>query len=191
MTRPTHPLTAMLAALLVLATAAPAALQAQEQPAPEATTTRQEDGSPFGVGFQASWPAWGLSGIYDVNDRLTAQAVVGLFGALSNLSARGLYRFSQEDAYDLYGFGTVGLWRARTTVPVLDGFSVRAERRTENVLGFGAGGGIELNWQRLISREDGSFPPLFSTLELGLVLANFDYYNFSGFMIGGGIHYRF
>jgi hypothetical protein len=39
---------------------------------------------------------------------------------------------------------------------------------------------------------DGSgFPPLFSSIDLGFVAASFDNYNFSGLVIGAGLHYRF
>jgi len=132
---------------------------------------------PWSVGFQSAWPAWGLSGSFDVDERITAQAIVGAFGTLTNFGGRGLYRFSLEPSYNLYGYGTVGVWNYSGIV-------------RENVVGFGGGGGIELDWRRLFS-DDGSFPPLFSTIDLGFVAANFDHYSFSGFTIGSGIHYRF
>jgi hypothetical protein len=132
----------------------------------------------YGVGFQSSWPAWGLSGTYEVNERITAQAVLGLLGTLNSISARGLYRFQKNENYDLYGFGTVGMWS----------YTVGTR---ENSLGVGGGAGVELNWQRILGADRGDFPPIFSTVDLGLVLATFEHYNFRGLQIGTGIHYRF
>src|SRR5690606_33114638 len=72
MKRPTLVLIAMLGlvASLVLA---PGAALAQDG----AQTSQQDRGSRFGIGVQSSWPAYGLSGIYDANDRMTAQLVLG------------------------------------------------------------------------------------------------------------------
>jgi hypothetical protein len=133
----------------------------------------------FGIGFQSSWPSYGISGIVDVTNRISAQAVVGAFGTVSNFSGRGIYRFMREEIYNLYGFGTGGVWRYNHVG--LD----------ESVLGLGGGAGMELDWRRILGSEETRFPPIFSSLELGIVHANFDVYNFSSFSIGGGIHYRF
>jgi hypothetical protein len=179
MTRRAPLLASLLAVLCCAALLSPGHAWSQEEAAAEAAATGQQaSSSPFGVGFQSSWPAWGLSGLYDVNENVTALAVVGLFGTLTTFGARGLYRFSQEESYNLYGYGTVGMWSYPGVI-------------RENVVGFGGGAGIELNWRRIISPEDGSFPPLFSTIDLGLIMANFEHYNFSGFVIGSGLHWRF
>jgi hypothetical protein len=147
--------------------------------APEQAAAQDAESGRFGVGLQSSWPSYGLSGIYDMSDQITLQAVVGALGTVTNLGARALYRFNQQEKYNLYGFGTAGLWRYDYTID------------TESVVGFGGGAGIELDWREIISPEDGSFPPLYSSFDLGFVLADFDHYNFSGFSFGGGLHYRF
>jgi hypothetical protein len=133
----------------------------------------------FGVGFQSSWPSYGISGIYDVSETVSAQAVVGAFGTVTNFSGRGIYRFMRDEVYNLYGFGTAGVWRYNA--PGLD----------ENVIGLGGGTGLELDWRRIFANNETNFPPIFSTIEIGIVHANFDFYNFSSFSMGGGIHYRF
>jgi hypothetical protein len=159
-----------LAALLALCfSAVPGTLTAQET---------EKSGSPFGIGFESSWPSYGLSGIYDVNDRISAQAVVGAFGTVTNFSGRGIYRFTREDNYNVFGFGTAGLWN----------YSGLTD---ESVLGLGAGAGVELDWQRILASNGTGFPPLFSSIEIGMVLAEFEYYNFSSFSVGAGFHYRF
>lgn len=151
-------------------------------------TTQESNSSKWGVGFQSSWPAWGISGIYDVNELVSAQVVLGAFGSLTVLSGRILYRFNRREAYDLYGFGTLGVWRYTSDVFFFDRGLIR---QTETVLGLGGGGGIELNWQKILASSTDSFPPLYSTVDLGLGYANFDVYNFSSLWLGVGIHYRF
>lgn len=108
-----------------------------------APTSAQEDGSPFGLGFQSSWPAWGVSGIYDVSEKITAQAVLGAFGTISTFSGRSLYHFQRQPAYSLFGFGALGLMR--------HSFRVLGERESESTIGIGGGAGVELNWQDILS----------------------------------------
>jgi hypothetical protein len=134
-------------------------------------------GGRFGVGTASSWPAYGLSGTYHVNEKVTAQAVLGFFGTVSSFSGRGWYRFTRDVKYDLYGYAGAGLYRYDYAVD------------TENVLGLGAGVGIETSLQKLFDEDD--FPPIFANSEFGLSYANFDFYNFSALTFGFGIHYRF
>ncbi len=138
-----------------------------------------------GLGFQSSWPAYGVSGTYDLNQRLTGQAVVGAFGTLSTFSARGLYHFQREEKYSLFGYGTAGVWR--------HSFRALGTSQSETSPGLGGGAGIELNWRGILdgSGNGSGFPPLFSSIDLGFVAATFDNYNFSGMVIGAGLHYRF
>jgi len=135
--------------------------------------------SRWGVGFQSSFPAYGLSAVYDLSEPITLQGVLGAFGVLNTFSARVLYRFQRERAYDLYGFGTAGIWRYSTSL------------YNETPVGVGGGAGIELDWRSLFSPDDGSFPPLFSSIDLGFTAVSFDHYNFNGLSIGAGLHYRF
>ena len=160
-------------AIVMVALAWPSGARAQE-------SSGGYGGSPFGIGFQSSWPAYGISGLYDVSDAFTAQAVLGLLGTVSTISGRGLYHFQRMPKYRAFGFGTVGLWRY--------GYGNSLH---ENTVGIGGGGGVELNWQTIINSEESSFPPLFSTVELGLTFANFDNYSWNAFGLGVGIHYRF
>ncbi len=131
----------------------------------------------FGVGFQSTFPAYGLSGMMDVNDEISVQAIVGFFGALNTFAGRGLYKFQDEDFWHLYGFGMVGVWTYS-----IGSFS-------ETVPGFGLGAGISYDWRAF--NED--LPPIYWNLELGLGFVNFDEvnYNFSTFLFGVGVHYRF
>jgi hypothetical protein len=171
----------LLVAALLLLVVPPAA--AQDQAAPSQANAQESDltvgvqGGRFGVGTASSWPAYGLSGTYHVNEKVTAQAVLGFFGTVSSFSGRGWYRFTRDIKYDLYGYAGAGLYRYDY---VFD---------TENVLGLGAGVGIEASLQKLFDDDD--FPPIFANSELGLSYADFDFYNFSALTFGFGIHYRF
>jgi hypothetical protein len=167
--------------LVLVGLAAPARSAAQDAPAGTPQTSERESG--FGLGFQSSWPAYGLSGLYDVSDRITAQAVLGALGTVTTLSGRGLYHFSRQPKYSMFGFGTVGLWRY--------GYSALGVSESETAIGVGGGAGVELDWRGIFDDGDNSFPPLYSTIDLGLTLANFDAYNWSALGFGVGLHYRF
>ena len=169
-----HRASSVTLAVLLVAALVPAAAQAQE------------DESPYGIGFQSAWPAYGLSGLYDMSERFTAQAVLGALGTATSLAGRGIYRFSQKEKYNWFGFGSVGLWRYAYTDCCIGGNTYRS---TESSVGIGGGVGIELDWGSILDDEE--FPPLYSNFELGLQLASFDYYNFSALGFGGGLHYRF
>jgi hypothetical protein len=143
------------------------------------STTDVTDPEPtkYGVGFQSAFPAYGLSGMMDINEDISVQAIVGFFGSLKTFAARGLYNFQREDYWNLYGFGMLGVWN----------YSIGSV--SETVPGFGLGAGISYDWRAF----NADLPPLFWNLELGLGIVNFDEvnYNFSTFMFGAGVHYRF
>lgn len=134
---------------------------------------------PYGIGTQYAAPAFGVSGIYDFTNSVSGQAVLGFFGGLQSYSGRVLYRFNRKKAYDLYGYGTLGVWR----------YSGIGE--TESATGIGGGVGLEYSWQHLFDSAD--IPPLFGNIEIGFVslTGEFNNYTFSSFVYGAGIHYRF
>lgn len=136
----------------------------------------------YGVGFQGSFPASGISGMMNVTDDIAAQAIVGFFGNLRTFAGRGLYKFQEEDYWDLYGYGMAGAWSYR-------GFAVNNNRQTETVLGLGAGAGFQYDWRAYNS----DFPPIAWNIELGIGFVDFKEvnYNFSTIMFGAGVHYRF
>jgi len=169
--------TLCLAALLGLA---PSPAHAQEG----AQASRQERSSRFGIGVQSSWPAYGLSGIYDPNDQITGQAVLGALGTVTTISGRLLYHFKRLEKYNWYGFGTVGLWR--------HSYRLAGISDSESAVAFGGGAGIELDWRRIIESGGSSFPPLYSTIDIGLTATTgFDHYSWSALTWGVGLHYRF
>ena len=112
----------------------------------------------------------------DINETISAQAILGFLGVVNTFAGRGLYRFRQEDYWDLYGYGMVGMWRYNTRF-------IEAENR----LGLGAGAGIQYDWRVL----DPNLPPIFWNLEIGFGYVNFNHYNFNMISFGAGVHYRF
>lgn len=147
---------------------------------------QDRDDLKWGVGFQSSFPAWGISGSMDINETITAQAIIGFFSGLKTYAGRGLYRFKKEQYWEIYGYGMLGLWS-------YDGVRFRSgvglEDHTETVLGFGAGAGLEYDWRAF----NPDLPPLFWNFELGVGFVEFDEvdYDFSALLIGVGVHYRF
>ncbi|MCC5915194.1 MAG: hypothetical protein JJU46_12510 [Balneolaceae bacterium] len=131
----------------------------------------------YGVGFQGTFPANGLSGMMDFSDEITAQAIFGFFGTLKTFAGRGLYRFQKEEFWNMYGYGMLGAWN----------YSIGSQ--SETVLGLGFGAGFEYDWRSY--RSD--FPPIFWNIELGIGFVDFDEinYNFSTILFGAGLHYRF
>lgn len=141
-------------------------------------TPAQAQDSPWSVGFQSSWPVYGLSARYDLNEKLVAQGVVGAASGLLSVSGRANYRFQQAEKYDVFGYAALTLWN-------WNGNNTFA---SETTLGFGAGGGIEVDWPTIL--EDDEFPPLYSTFEIGFGVAGFDNYDLSAFSFGASLHYR-
>lgn len=148
---------------------------------PNVALAQEGTDSPFSLGFQSSWPSYGISGRYEVNEKAMIQGVIGALGTVTNFSGRLLYDFQQKEQYDVYAHGTVGVWQW--------GGNVFFESQTS--VGFGGGVGVEFDLQELFSPDDEDFPPLYWNIEIGAIIANFDNYNFSSFALGGGLHWAF
>lgn len=148
----------------------PAVARAQDA-APAAEGTSRLSG-----GVQLVWPAYGFSAMYDVNDRLAAQAVVGSAGYGLSLTGRGIWSFVTDDEtrkYTPYVFGAVGTWTG------YEGFGT--------VPHFGGGAGARMDLREV----DPDLPPLTVSLEGGLTVATFTGGSYTLFSFGPGIHYRF
>lgn len=126
----------------------------------------------IGIGFQASWPTGGLSAKKELNEKWTAQGVLGLFGTFNHYGVRGLYTLKRKPKFKTYAFGGVGMYSYDYTLD------------TETV--FGASGGVGLEYD-LSKNLDGL--PLTVGAELGLGLVSFDHYNYGALSFGSSIHY--
>ena len=129
------------------------------------------------VGFQSSWPSYGISAKMDIKEKVAIQGVIGLLGTVNSYSVRGIYKFKQKQFYNLYGFGSVGLW-------TWDGGRYYG---SESVFGIGGGAGVEYDLRGI----DRSFIPLFVNAEIDITIASFDNYSFSSTGLGLGLHYKF
>lgn len=121
---------------------------------------------------------YGLSGKYDITDKITAQGIVGLwgYGGLSSITGRINYKFKEKNYYSLYGYGSISSWSWSNSL------------YDETVMGFGAGAGAEYD----IRGFDKSFIPLFISADLGLRYASFSHYGgFGGLGLDLGVHYKF
>jgi hypothetical protein len=143
----------------------------------------QENYPRLGVGLQANFPAFGLSAKADLTETHSAQAILGVFGAVSSYYGRYLYNFQEKETqinvtFKPYLYGQAGYY-------VYDlGKTYNLDIDKETAFGFGLGGGME--WYYKPFTKDLKF-----NFELGYSKVDFTYYDFKSISIGGGIHYYF
>ena len=106
----------------------------------------QTEKGKFGIGFQSSFPVWGGSIMLNLNEQTSIQGLLGMFGDLKTYGGRFIYRFNNEQYSSTYGYGLLGAF-SYTGLRIGEDWSL--EETTETVFGFGAGVGIEYNWQAL------------------------------------------
>jgi hypothetical protein len=139
----------------------------------------------FGIGGQASFPAFGLSAKADITEQHSAQLVVGVAGPFSAYYGRYLYNFP-ESGNDLllnpYLYGQAGLYTYKGLGVNYNNFSLY--ETTEKVFGWGVGGGLQFCFPNLTDR-------IKFNAELGYGKVGFDYYDFKSITFGAGIHYYF
>lgn len=160
-------------ATLALLAASPALAQ---RSTPE--TGRVAEGYRYGVGVGGSVLTSGLSGIYDLNDKVSVHASLGALGTVTALGAEGWYRFKQTPKYDLYGYGK-GAYLGVSYLT--DAYSTA---------GFGGGAGIEWHWGRVLNLGE-DFPPLYGSASVGGLLLLNNTAGLSVVDVGGGLRYRF
>ena len=150
----------------------------------QSSVLAQEEGK-YKVGFMASFPSYGLSGIMKVNDKVSVQGILAPMGDLSNYSVRGLYKIEEEESWHTYGYGSIGLW-THTYTDYSNSYG--GEDETESAVGIGAGVGIEYDWSIWYGED---FPPISSSIEIGFGSVGLDNYNYSSISIGAATHYKF
>ena len=143
-----------------------------------------DTGVRLGIGFQGTFPAFGLSLVADLDKSVSLQGIFGFVADLKSYSARLLYRFDTKSYYNFYGYGQVGIWSYSTAYAGL-----YVDNASETTFACGAGVGAEYNWQAM-SRD---LPPVWFNIELGFGYAKFSHvmYDVSLIDLGLGIHYRF
>jgi hypothetical protein len=137
----------------------------------------------FGLGWQATFPVFGISGKYNINEKIAGQAILGFFGDLKTYGGRVTYKFMEKPNHNLYAFGLLGAFSY--TSPVFQS-NWTWKDETETVLGFGAGVGLEYFFKSFL-------PEVGWNVEIGFGSVKFEEvdYDFSAFLMGGGFHYYF
>lgn len=159
-----------------------------------AQKNQEEKKTKFGIGFQVSYPAWGISGMLDVTPNVSIQGILGPLGDLKTYAGRGIYKFKKGPYWNAYGYGMLGAWSYQ---PVADFYSggllyMGTKGETETIVGFGAGAGIEYDWRGL-GAGFSDLPPIWWSTEIGLGKLDFkkSEQDYSGIWFGVGAHYRF
>jgi len=139
----------------------------------------------YQIGFLAAWPAYGVSLKMDYSNKITFEVVAAPLGTFSIYSAKVNYYINKQRKYNTYAYasGGVGMYEYTTW-----DWRTDSETTTETVPMFGAGVGVEWSWREVLGHD---FPNLYSTIEFGYANMSFDYYNFGGFIYGGGLYYKF
>ncbi len=140
----------------------------------------------YQIGFLAAWPAYGLSLKVDYNEKINLELVAAPMGTFSVYSLKANYYLSKERKYNTYAYASGGV--AMYEYQDFSSYGYNVETKTETVPMFGAGVGLEWSWREFLGHD---FPNLYSTIEFGYANMSFDYYNFGGFLYGGGIYYKF
>ncbi len=132
---------------------------------------------PFAAGVQILGVGWGLSGLMDLNDDWSMQAVAGPFGRMNIYAVRGLYSLYRQADWNAYAFGQLAHINNREE---------EGDPR-ETAFSVGGGVGVQYDWSRLHP----DMPPLIWSIEAGLMSDKLDNRDISGVRVGGGVHYRF
>ena len=155
----------------------------------QSSVLAQEEGK-YKIGFMASFPSYGLSGIMKINDKVSVQGILAPMGDLSSYSVRGLYKIQEEETWHTYSYGSIGIWKHEyeEVVNSSNYYNLTTETKTESAVGFGAGVGIEYDWSIWYGED---FPPISSSLEIGFGSVGLDNYEYSAISIGAATHYKF
>ena len=91
----------------------------------------------FGIGFQSSFPIYGLSAKYAISEQSVVQATIAPFGSgdfkLNFYGGRYIHRFKSDEALNPYLFAGAGLIT----------FSGYGATASDNFVSYSAGGGVE------------------------------------------------
>jgi len=129
----------------------------------------------FGVGFQSSFPIYGISAKYALTDESVIQATIAPFGAgavkINFYGARYVHRFTNESNENLLPYLFAGGGLITFTSP----FS-----KSSNFFSYSAGGGVEYIVGGAVGLSlDLGYGKLNVTNDVGV----------AGIFLGAGIHY--
>ena len=141
----------------------------------------------FGIGLQSSFPVYGISVKYGLNENSVIQATIAPFGvsvdggsfSMNYYGARYIYRFPGDDGgsvvLDPYLFGGGGMISYTSNMTAYGG-----TKTTDNFFGYSVGGGVEL----IVARKLGI------SAELGYgKLSISGGVGVNTMLLGGGLHF--
>ena len=126
----------------------------------------------FGVGFQTSFPIYGISAKYALNEHSVVQATIAPFSGgaakINFYGGRYIYRFSNENSNNLepYVFGGAGLITFSLENSGSNFFSYSAGGGAEYIVGGALGLSADLGYGKLNVTNDAAVSGIF--LGLGL-----------------------
>ena len=132
------------------------------------------------LGIQSIYPTDRVAVKLETSPKVSVQALFDFMGEEKSYSFRGIYKFRDNQFYNIYGFAEIGLWD-------WDGGYHNSYKET--AFGYGVGGGVEYDLRGL----DRGFLPLFISAELNIYSIDFNdyYYDEDGLGLGFGLNYKF
>jgi hypothetical protein len=133
------------------------------------------------AGYQYNWLTNGFSAKYNFANHplkgISAQVIIGLLGSINGYIAKANYTMRDEGIWRAYGYGMLGR------------YTEERWHSSESTMGFGAGAGIEHNWQII----DPNLPPIWFSGEVGFTAIEFDRLStsYTGLTFGFSAHYYF
>ena len=146
----------------------------------------QDGNRKIGVGFQTSFPVYGISAKIGITDQIMAQAIIAPFGgsagsvgySMNFYGARGIYRFTDADRTAVpYGFVGAGLIRST--------FTYGGTSSSANLVGWSLGAGVEL-FPSFIDNLGASIELGYGSMSIGA-----GDISIQSLIWGGGLHYYF
>ncbi|MCB1047978.1 MAG: hypothetical protein KDC10_12335 [Calditrichaeota bacterium] len=131
------------------------------------------------VGLQSGVPG-GISIKHEINEQWTAQLLLDVLRSnnlVTSYGGRINYTFRDEHTWQAFCYGSLAYYS-------LDWWYYH-----ESAFGFGAGCGVEWDFEELIDLP----VPLFASVDLGLAMISFPEYGagVGGLFLGFGLHYQF
>ena len=145
------------------------------------------DWGKYGIGFQSTYPAWGLAGTMNINEKISVDAIIAPIGSLSYFGGRAKYVFREgkevEDIlsqYRFYGVAGIGVWI--WSYDNFDWTTGKTYTDHETAFGFSVGAGIEYKIK--------GFDLLTFNTELALGIGSLGYWD-SSVHLDWGVGFRY
>jgi len=125
------------------------------------------------AGITSSSFSGGITIGMDLSKTSAVEGVIGMWGDVTEIGARGIYKFQRTPGYDVFGLVEIANWHYSPT--------------GENATGISLGIGLDYNLQVYSPQA----PPIYTRLGIGFGHADISGYSFPGTWFYGGIVFRF